>query len=211
MRSASRARGHPPCRGYVAARCWACAGRTQSSTGERPGVGVRRSRVSLGRAGGTVSEGDPKSKRSRRRVPLAPYAIEALRHTRKVQDAERAEAGTAYQETGYLAVNEIGEPVHPDTYSADLHTSRGPSRTAKDPPARLPPLGDQLAPRRGCAGRRGRGRDGTRPRHHSEHLCACSRLTPSMPWQLSTGCCEACDTCVTRGEQSGPARTSLRL
>lgn len=88
--------------------------------GERPGVTVRRSRVSLGRAGGTVSEGDPKSKRSRRRVPLAPYAIEALRHTREVQDAERADAGTAYQDTGYLAVNEIGEPVHPDTYSADF-------------------------------------------------------------------------------------------
>ena len=88
--------------------------------GERPAVTVRRSRVSLGRAGGTVSEGDPKSKRSRRRVPLAPYAIEALRHTREVQDGERASAGPAYQDTGYLAVNEIGEPVHPDTYSADF-------------------------------------------------------------------------------------------
>ncbi|MCA0330937.1 MAG: site-specific integrase [Actinobacteria bacterium] len=88
--------------------------------GARPGVTVRRSRVSLGRAGGTVSEGEPKSSRSRRRVPLAPYAIDALRHTSEVQDAERAEAGTAYRDSGYLAVNEIGEPIHPDTYSADF-------------------------------------------------------------------------------------------
>ena len=89
--------------------------------GARPGVTVRRSRVSVGRAGGTVSEGDPKSQRSRRRVPLAPYAIEALRHTLQVQNRERAIAGAAYQDSGYLVVNEIGEPLHPDTYSADFH------------------------------------------------------------------------------------------
>ena len=88
--------------------------------GARPGVTVRRSRVALGRAGGTVSEGDPKSQRSRRRVPLAPYAIEALRHTLEVQHRERAFAGAAYQDSGYLVVNEIGEPLHPDTYSADF-------------------------------------------------------------------------------------------
>ena len=40
------------------------------------------------------------------------------RHTRVVQDGERASAGPAYRDTGYLAKNEIGEPVRPDTCSA---------------------------------------------------------------------------------------------
>ncbi len=86
----------------------------------RPVVIVRRSRVSLGRAGGTVAEGDPKSTRSRRRVPLAPFAVRAIRYTRDVQAAERAAAGGFYRDFGYLATNEIGEPMHPDTYSAEF-------------------------------------------------------------------------------------------
>jgi len=88
--------------------------------GERPTVTVRRSRVSLGRAGGTVSEGDPKSMRSRRRVPLAPYAISALLYSREVRDRDRATMGAAYRDRDYLAANEIGDPIHPDTYSADF-------------------------------------------------------------------------------------------
>jgi len=89
---------------------------------ERPTLTVRRSRVSLGRAGGTISEGDPKSTRSRRRVPLAPYAISALRYTREVQDSDRGIAGVECHDRDYLAANEIGDPIHPDTYSADFHT-----------------------------------------------------------------------------------------
>jgi integrase len=87
---------------------------------ERPTVTVRRSRVSLGRAGGTTSEGEPKSRRSRRRVPLAPYALTALAHTQAVQQAEREAAAEAYRDLDYLAVDEIGVPIHPDSYSAEF-------------------------------------------------------------------------------------------
>ena len=67
-----------------------------------------------------MSEGDPKSMRSRRRVPLAPYAISALLYSREVRDRDRATVGAAYRDRDYLAANEIGDPIHPDTYSADF-------------------------------------------------------------------------------------------
>ncbi|HTY72779.1 MAG TPA: site-specific integrase, partial [Actinomycetes bacterium] len=102
--------------------------------GDRPTVTIRRSRVSLGRTGGGISEGAPKSLRSSRRVPLAPYAVSALKHTRTVQVLERESAGEYYEDKGYVVANEIGEPIHPDTYSSEF---RRLSRLAGLRPIRL--------------------------------------------------------------------------
>jgi integrase len=56
----------------------------------------------------------PKSERGVRTLPLDPDLVAALRvlHTR--QAAERLAAGQAYQASGFVAVDELGAPVHPE-------------------------------------------------------------------------------------------------
>lgn len=86
-----------------------------------PRIAVRRSRVQLGRKGGGVSEGQPKSLRSRRTVPLAPFAVEALKATRDLQAERRALAGDAYDDQDFVCANELGAPPRPETYSIVFH------------------------------------------------------------------------------------------
>ncbi|WP_236949232.1 site-specific integrase [Mycolicibacterium goodii] len=68
---------------------------------------------------GTVT-GDPKSKRSRRALPVPPGILAALRTFKVRQAAERLAFGNAYQDTGLVAVNEDGSPIRPETYSAEF-------------------------------------------------------------------------------------------
>ena len=78
--------------------------------GQQPAIVVRRSRVQLGHGGGGISEGEPKSARSRRSVPLAPYALMALRRTRSLQAAHRLAAGAAYEDGDFVCCDELGRP-----------------------------------------------------------------------------------------------------
>ena len=48
------------------------------------------------------------------------FALTALAHTQAVQQQEREAAAEAYRDLGYLAVDEIGAPIHPDSYSAEF-------------------------------------------------------------------------------------------
>jgi len=89
--------------------------------GRQPVLVVRRSRVQLGHDGGGVSEGEPKSARSRRSVPLAPYALTALRRTRSLQAAHRLAAGEAYDTGDFVCCDELGRPPRPETYSTVFH------------------------------------------------------------------------------------------
>jgi integrase len=41
--------------------------------------------------------------------------VQTLRRARRLQAAERLKAGLLWQDSGYVVVNEIGEPIHPDT------------------------------------------------------------------------------------------------
>jgi integrase len=43
-----------------------------------------------------------------------------LRALRDLQEIERIEAGAAYTESGYVVVNEVGEPPMPDRYSREF-------------------------------------------------------------------------------------------
>lgn len=74
---------------------------------------------------GTVT-GDPKSKRSRRALPMPSDVIAALRAFRVRQAEERLALGEQYSETGLVAVNDDGSPIRPETYSNDF------SRHSKD-------------------------------------------------------------------------------
>ncbi|HYN74632.1 MAG TPA: site-specific integrase [Candidatus Limnocylindria bacterium] len=89
--------------------------------GPQPTIVVRRSRVQLGQVGGGVSEGEPKSARSRRSVPLAPYALTALRRTRSMQATHKLAAGPAYDDGDFVCSDELGRPPRPETYSNVFH------------------------------------------------------------------------------------------
>jgi integrase len=54
---------------------------------------------------------EPKTARSRRRIALAPTAVEALRHQRRQQAAERLRLGPAWDEQDLVFANEIGRPI----------------------------------------------------------------------------------------------------
>ena len=95
-------------------------------------LGLRWSDVDLD--GGTVSvaqgrvvvegqgtlTGDPKSKRSRRALPMPADVLAALRAFKVQQANERQALGQRYPDTGFVAVNEVGSPIRPETYSAEF-------------------------------------------------------------------------------------------
>lgn len=87
----------------------------------QPHVVVRRSRVQLGHDGGGVSEGEPKSARSRRVVPLGPFAVDALRATQRFQADGRRDLGEAYMDDGFVCADASGRPPRPETYSNVFH------------------------------------------------------------------------------------------
>jgi integrase len=47
--------------------------------------------------------------------------VTALKALKARQAAERLAAGSAYERTGYVAVDELGRPVHPEWYSDEFH------------------------------------------------------------------------------------------
>jgi integrase len=65
-------------------------------------------------AGMVVVEKGPKSAAGRRELPLPAQVTTALHRLYKVQAAERLAAGPAYTPTGYVLVDELGQPCRTD-------------------------------------------------------------------------------------------------
>lgn len=84
-------------------------------------LAVRRSRVAVGSA---VVEGDPKSRRSRRELPLPDDVTEALRSLKTHQRAEALALGVAWSDDRLVAVREDGTPLLPDGYTDEFHRLR---------------------------------------------------------------------------------------
>ncbi|AVH24585.1 tyrosine-type recombinase/integrase [Nocardia cyriacigeorgica] len=80
-------------------------------------VHVRRGRVAVG---SEVVEGDPKSRRSRRSLPLPPDVAAALRSFKVTQKAEALALGIAWDDERLVAVDEEGEPIRPEWYSDEF-------------------------------------------------------------------------------------------
>jgi integrase len=80
---------------------------------------------------GKVHQKSPKSRRSWRVLPLFEPVTGALEALYKAQVAEKEAAGAAYGgdvDSGYIAADELGRPLHPETYSdefARLRTAAG--------------------------------------------------------------------------------------
>ena len=95
-------------------------------TGLRPSecLGLMRSDVDLSRGIVTVQRtviwkrdgtefyfGEPKTKRSRRSIPLSPQLIQILRRHLAKQGAARLKAGSAYKDLALVFANEYGQPL----------------------------------------------------------------------------------------------------
>jgi integrase len=84
-------------------------------------LSIRQTRVTVG---GEIIEKGPKSRRGYRVLPLFEPVLGALEALYKAQVAEKAAAGAAWPGTvdgGYVACDELGTPVNPQTYS-DMFT-----------------------------------------------------------------------------------------
>jgi integrase len=74
---------------------------------------VTRNRVQAG--AGTVVENAPKTASSCRTLPLDEGRVGVLRRASARYAAERLALGSAHADSGYVTVNETGEPCTPDT------------------------------------------------------------------------------------------------
>jgi len=81
-------------------------------------LSVRRSRVAVG---GEAFEGAPKSRRSRRDLPLPADVTEALRHC---QQTEAMELGRGWSDDRLVAVHEDGTPLRPESYTDEFQRLR---------------------------------------------------------------------------------------
>ena len=76
-------------------------------------ITIARNRVQAG--AGNVVEGDPKTLSSRRTLPLDDGLVGVLKRASARHAQERLALGEAHADSGYVAVNEAGEPYTPDT------------------------------------------------------------------------------------------------
>jgi integrase len=83
--------------------------------GDEPQIDIRHNRVV---AGWEVADGEPKTKRSRRTVPLTPEVVAALRSWRREQTTERLAAGPSWAgEHDYVFTTPDGKAIHPQALS----------------------------------------------------------------------------------------------
>ena len=84
---------------------------------ERGVLVVQRAVISAGK-GTEVAE--PKTRRSRRAVPLDVMTLDALQVHRRAQLAERLKLGEMWIDSGRMFCGLTGEPLHPDTVSKEF-------------------------------------------------------------------------------------------
>ncbi len=76
----------------------------------------------LQRIDGKWQVGEPKSKRSRRTLPLPAEVVSTLRAQRLRQLEERLLAGDRWQDWGLIFTSTVGTPLEPSNLNARLHT-----------------------------------------------------------------------------------------
>lgn len=73
---------------------------------------------------GDVVIGEPKSRNGERTLPLDDDLVAALMTLRLLLADEKEAAGEAYEDSGYLVVDELGAPVRPKWYSEEFDRIR---------------------------------------------------------------------------------------
>lgn len=80
-------------------------------------AGTLQVRRSLEATKGRIAFKPPKTQKSRRQVTLPAFAVEALIGHRGRQAEHRLRTGPAYQDQGLIFANDLGGPIHPDSFS----------------------------------------------------------------------------------------------
>ncbi|WP_436493189.1 tyrosine-type recombinase/integrase [Actinokineospora sp. HUAS TT18] len=101
-----------PCLTHKDRWCAPCYGADKPAT-----IQVQQARVLVE---GKIHVVPPKSRNGLRKLPLDVAAAQALRSLQVAQAAEKLHAGPAYRDSGYVVVDELGEPVHPEWYSDEF-------------------------------------------------------------------------------------------
>ncbi|TDU89169.1 site-specific recombinase XerD [Kribbella voronezhensis] len=91
-------------------------------------VEIRRT---LQRVDGVLRAVTPKTKKSRRTVPLIELCVDALRSHKKQQAMERLAAGEKWIDTGYVFTTEIGTPIEPDNLRRTWYPLRDAAELGK--------------------------------------------------------------------------------
>ena len=86
-------------------------------------ITIARNRVQAG--AGTVVENAPKTLSSCRTLPLDDGLVAVLKRASVRYAQERLSLGAAHTDSGYVAVNEAGEPYTPDTLTRMWHKLAG--------------------------------------------------------------------------------------
>jgi integrase len=103
------------CEKHAERWCVKCYG---SGSNYRPAtIHVQQARVLVE---GKVKVVPPKSRNGFRKLPLDAAAASALHALHVAQASEKLAAGAAYADSGYVVVDELGEPVHPEWYSDEF-------------------------------------------------------------------------------------------
>jgi integrase len=95
-------------------------------------LSIGRVRVAAG--AGVVVQNDPKTRSSRRTLPLDDGMVAALRRASARYAQERLGLGSAHSDSGYVAVDEAGQPYTPDALTRKWHKI---TKTAGVRPIRL--------------------------------------------------------------------------
>lgn len=74
-------------------------------------ISITRNRVAFAK---TISEGSPKSRASRRKLPLPEHLAATFRSVKAIQAQDRLRLGEAYEASGYVVVDEAGRPLTPN-------------------------------------------------------------------------------------------------
>jgi integrase len=82
-------------------------------------IAIERNRVQAG--AGNVVEGAPKTLSSRRTLPLDDGLVAVLKRASSRYAQERLALGESHADSGYVAVNEAGQPYTPDTFTRMWH------------------------------------------------------------------------------------------
>ena len=77
-------------------------------------IAITQARISVA---GVAQLSGTKTARGRRTLPLPPEVAEALQEFRRAQRSEAEAAGAAYQASGYVVVDALGQPLRPEAYS----------------------------------------------------------------------------------------------
>jgi integrase len=100
-------------RGEIAGLKWSDIDLTEGT------LTIARNRVQVGAA--SVVENEPKTQSSRRTLPMDAGLVAVLKRASARHAQERLALGTAHTDSGYVAVNEAGEPYTPGALTNMWH------------------------------------------------------------------------------------------